>query len=91
MSPNEIELMEKIRQLPPEKRTEVEEFVDFVTQQGRRLAAFDRLLAIAPALQAAGVSPTTEDEAVALVRQVRAERRARQDAQDADAPSTPRP
>jgi hypothetical protein len=92
MSANETALIEKIRQLPPEKLAEVEDFVDFVANKTRRLAAFDRLLAIAPALQAAGVEPMSEDEAVALVREVRAERRARrqQDDQD-DAPSAPRP
>lgn len=90
MSANEIQLIEKIKQLPPEKQAEVEDFVDFVANKTRRLAAFDRLLAVAPALRAAGVEPMSEDEVAALVHQVRAERRA-QRAQADDTPSTPRP
>ncbi len=43
-----------------------------------RRAAFDRLLAIAPALEAAGVEPMSEDEIAVEVRAARAERRARQ-------------
>jgi hypothetical protein len=84
--------MEKIQQLPPDKRAEVEDFVDFVANKTRRLAAFDRLLAIAPALQAAGVEPMSEDEVMTLLREVRTERRARrQQAEQDDAPNTPRP
>jgi hypothetical protein len=90
MSANETALIEKIRQLPPEKLAEVEDFVDFVANKARRLAAFDRLLAVAPALAAAGVEPPSDDEVMDLVREVRAERRARR-AQNDDTPGTPRP
>lgn len=92
MSANEAQLIEKIRQLPPEKLAEVEDFVDFVASKTHRLAAFDRLLAVAPALAAAGVEPMSEDEVMDLVREVRAERRARRQRGDQDdAPGTPRP
>ncbi|HEU0156790.1 MAG TPA: hypothetical protein VFQ82_12020 [Stellaceae bacterium] len=70
-------LMEKIRALPPERLSEVEDFVDFLAAKTRRLAALDRLLAIAPALEAAGVPPMTDDEIQAEVDAVRAARRAR--------------
>lgn len=76
MSAIETKLLEKLKQLPPEKLVEVEDFVDFLASKSRREAAFDRLLAIAPALEAAGVEPMSEQEVAALVKEVRAERRA---------------
>ncbi len=50
-------LLEKLKALPPERRAEVEAFVDFLATKARKQVAFDRLLAIAPALAAAGVAP----------------------------------
>ena len=76
MSAIEPKLLEKLEHLPPEKLIEVEDFVDFLVNKSRRDAAFDRLLAIAPALEAAGVKPVSEGRLVALVKEVRAERRA---------------
>ncbi len=77
MSAVEPKLLEKLNRLSPEKLAEVENFVDFLANKSRRQAAFDRLLAVAPALEAAGVEPMSEDRAAALVKEVRAERRAR--------------
>lgn len=77
MSAAETKLLEKLKQLPPEKLLEVEDFVDFLASKSRRDAAFDRLLAIAPALEAAGVKPMSEEEVAALVEEMRIERRAR--------------
>ncbi len=77
MSAIETKLLEKLKQLPPEKLTEVEDFVDFLASKSRREAAFDRLLAIAPALEGAGVEPMSEEEVTALIKEMRAERRAR--------------
>jgi hypothetical protein len=71
------QLLEKLQALPPERRAEVEDFVDFLAAKARKQAAFDRLLAIAPALAAAGVEPMTEDEINAEIKAARAERRAR--------------
>ena len=71
------DLIDKIRALPPEKLGEVENFVDFLAAKERRKEAFDRLLAIAPALEAAGVKPITEEEILAEIAAVRAERRLR--------------
>ena len=70
-------LMEKIRALPAEKIAEVEDFVDFLAGKSRRLDALDRLLAIAPALEAAGAPPLSEDEVMAEVKAARAARRVR--------------
>lgn len=73
--PNAQALMEKIQALPPERLSEVEDFVDFLAAKARREAALDRLFAVAPALEAAGAPPITEDEIQAEVDAVRAERR----------------
>jgi len=50
----------------------------------RRREAGDRLLAIADRIQAAGIPPMTEEEILAEVKAVRAERRARRE-RDEDA------
>jgi hypothetical protein len=70
-------LIQKIQALPPERIAEIEDFVEFIAGKTRREAAFDRLLAIAPALAEAGISPMTEDEIIAEVAAVRAARRSR--------------
>jgi hypothetical protein len=70
--PNTQALIEKIQALPAERLGEVEDFVDFLSAKSRRLAAFDRLLAIAPALEAAGAPAMTEEAIQAEVDAVRA-------------------
>jgi hypothetical protein len=75
--PSPQALIETIQALPPEHIAEVEDFVEFLATKARRRAALDRLLEIAPLLQAAGVAPMTEDEIQAEVDAVRAGRRAR--------------
>ena len=71
-------LMSKIRTLTPQQVAEVEDFVEFLAAKSNKRAALDRLLAIAPALEAAGVTPMTEDEIAQEIKAARAERRARQ-------------
>jgi hypothetical protein len=58
----------------------VEDFVDFLTSRAKKRLALDKLLAIAPALEAAGVEPLSEEEIDAEVKAARAARRARKDA-----------
>ncbi len=73
-------LITKIKALSPQQVAEVVDFVEFLAAKSAKRAAFDRLLAIAPALEAAGVEPMSEDEIAAKVkasRVERAERRAR--------------
>jgi hypothetical protein len=70
-------LIEKLRALPPEQRAEVEDFVDFLAARAKKQAALDRLLTVAPALEATGVAPMTEEEINAEIKAARAERRAR--------------
>ena len=76
-------LLSKIRTLSPQQVAEVEDFVEFLAAKSRKNAALDRLLAIAPALEAAGVPPMSEEEIAAEVKAARAERRSRQAAQGA--------
>lgn len=71
-------LITKIKALSPQQVAEVVDFVDFLAGKATRRAALDRLLAIAPALEAAGVAPMSEGEIAAEVKAVRAERRERQ-------------
>lgn len=86
-APIEQALISKIRALTPDQVAEVEDFVEFLAARSRKNAALDRLLAIAPALEAAGVPPMSDEEIAAEIRAARAERRARQDIDRAsDAP-----
>lgn len=77
MSSNEQALFDKLKALPPQQRAEVEDFVDFLAAKTRKRTALDRLLAIAPALEAAGIEPMSEDEIAAEIKAARAERRTR--------------
>ena len=69
-------LLSKIKTLSPQQVAEVDDFVEFLSTRTRRNAALDRLLAIAPALQAAGLPPMSEQEIEAEIQAARAERRA---------------
>jgi hypothetical protein len=72
-------LIEQLMNLPPQQRAEVADFVDFLTSKARKRIALDKLLAIAPALEVAGVEPMSEEEIDAEVKAARAARRARKD------------
>ena len=76
------QVLTKLKRLPPEELREVEDFVDFLARREARTAAMDRLLAIAPALEAAGEPPMSEEEIAAEIKTAHAERRARASAQD---------
>ena len=82
-------LMSKIRTLSPQQLAEVDDFVEFLAARSKKSAALDRLLAIAPALEAAGIEPMSEDEIAAEIKAEinasRAERRAREAAKDSGA------
>jgi hypothetical protein len=77
MSADRQALIDKIEALRSEQVAEVEDFVDFLAMRARRLSGLDRLLAIAPALEAAGAPPIAEEEITAEIKAVRAARRAR--------------
>jgi hypothetical protein len=73
-------LIETLKSLPAQQRAQVEDFVEFLAAKTKKRAAWDRLLAIAPALEAAGVEPMSEEEVAAEIKAARAERRARMQA-----------
>jgi urease accessory protein UreF len=73
----EQSLISRINTLSPQQVAEVVDFVEFLATRQAKQAAWDRLLAIAPALEAAGVEPMSMDEINAEVKAARAERRAR--------------
>jgi len=77
MPTNAQALIAKIKALPAERLAEVEDFVDFLSAKTRRREALDRLLSVAPALEAANAPPINEEQIQAEVDAVRAERRAR--------------
>ena len=74
---SEQTLISKIRTLSPQQLVEVEDFVEFLAAQTQKRSALDRLVAIAPALQAAGAEPMSEGDIAAEVKAARAPRRAR--------------
>jgi hypothetical protein len=82
MSMTDDVLIETLKSLPAQQRAEVEDFVEFLAAKAKKRAAWDRLLAIAPALEAAGVEPMSEEEVAAEIKAARAERRARMQAPD---------
>ena len=85
MSMTDQVLLETLKSLPAQQRAEVEDFVEFLAAKAKKRAAWDRLLAIAPALEAAGVEPMSEEEVAAEIKAARAERRARLQATEPDA------
>ena len=82
MSMTDDVLIETVKSLPAQQRAEVEDFVEFLAAKAKKRAAWDRLLAIAPALEAAGVEPMSEEEVAAEIKAARAERRARMQARE---------
>ena len=73
----EQSLISRIGSLSPQQVDEVADFVEFLAARQAKQAALNRLLAIVPALEAAGAQPMPMDEVNAEVKAVRAERRAR--------------
>nr|WP_294505278.1 hypothetical protein [uncultured Rhodopila sp.] len=60
--PDTHSLLMKIQALSSERQSEVEDFFDFRAAKMRRQAAWDRLLSIAPALEAADAAPRSEED-----------------------------
>ena len=71
----EQSLISRIRTLSPQEIAEVGDFVEFLATKARKRAALDRLLAIAPALEAAGAEPVGEGEIADEVERTRLQRR----------------
>jgi hypothetical protein len=68
-------LLKKIQALPAERISEVEDFIEFLSAKTRRQAALNRLSAIAPAIEATGAPPISEEEILAEVEAALAVRR----------------
>ena len=68
-------LIKKLNQLQPQQLVEVENFVNFLASKSYRLAAWERLLLIAPALEAVGAAPLSMVEINQEIRVARAARR----------------
>ena len=71
----EASLIERIRQLPPERLAQVADFVEFLTAQEARRAAIQRFEQLRQKLPAQEITDTAMQEIVDLVREVRAEQR----------------
>jgi len=69
-------LIDKIAALPAERVAEVEDFVEFLSAKAQRQAALERLLKIAPALEATGAPPVSEEDLLGEVMAVRGVKRA---------------
>lgn len=70
-------LIEKIRQLPPQRLAEVEDFVDFLRTREERAAAGARLGESLARLDALNLPPFSDDEIAAEIRAAHEQRAAR--------------
>lgn len=70
-------LIEKIRQLPPQRLAEVEDFVDFLRTREERAAAGTRLGESLARLDALNLPPFSDDEIAAEIQAAREQRAAR--------------
>lgn len=77
MSASEQALIEKIRQLPPQRLAEVEDFVDFLRAREERAIAGARLGESLARLDALNLPPLSDDEIAAEIQAARQERAAR--------------
>lgn len=73
MSATEQALIEKIRQLPPQRLAEVEDFVDFLRAREERAAAGVRLGESLARLDALNLPPLSDDEIAAEIEAARQE------------------
>jgi len=72
----ERRLLSKIKALSPPQVAQVEDFVEFLAAKSARRAALGRLLAMAPAIEAAGAEPVSEEDIAAEVKAARRARKA---------------
>lgn len=80
MTAIEILLIERLKNLPPDRVAEVVDFVDFLSQREERAAAAQRLTQGLARLDALNLPPVSEDEVEAELQAARQERRTSQDA-----------
>jgi hypothetical protein len=75
MSAIEPALIEKLKQLPPQRLAEVADFVEFLAAREERSAAAARLTEAVAKLDALNLPPLSEEEIDAEVQAARRERR----------------
>ena len=75
MSAIEPALIEKLKQLPPQRLAEVADFVEFLAAREERAAAAERLTEAVAKLDALNLPPLSEEEIDAEVQAARRERR----------------
>ena len=78
MTEIEVQLIERLKKLPPSRQAEVVDFVDFLAAREERAAAVQRLTEGLARLDALNLAPVSEDEVAGEVQAARLERRARQ-------------
>lgn len=80
MTAIEVQLIERLKKLPPSRVAEVVDFVEFLSQREERAAAAQRLTAGLARLDALNLPPIAEDEIEQEIQAARQERRSRQGA-----------
>jgi hypothetical protein len=83
MTAIEVQLIERLKQLPPGRVAEVVDFVEFLAAREERAAAGQRLTEGMAKLDALNLPPMTEDEIEAEIQASRRDRQERQDQQGA--------
>ena len=78
MTAIEVQLIERLKKLPPARVAEVVDFVEFLASREERAAAAQRLTQGLARLDALKLPEITEDEVQAEVQAARQERRSRQ-------------
>ncbi len=78
MTAIEMQLLERLKRLPPSRVAEVVDFVEFLASREERSAAAMRLTQGLARLDALDLPPLTEDEAAEEVQAARHSRRAGQ-------------
>ncbi|MCI4428944.1 MAG: DUF2281 domain-containing protein [Burkholderiales bacterium] len=78
MTAIEVQLIERLKKLPPARVAEVVDFVEFLASREERAAAAQRLTDGLARLDALNLPPVSEDEVEDEVQAARRERRAKQ-------------
>ena len=80
MTAIEVQLIERLKKLPPNRVAEVVDFVEFLASREERAAAAQRLTEGMARLDALNLPPISQDEVEEEVQAARRDRRAQQGA-----------
>lgn len=78
MTAFEVQVIERLKKLPPSRQAEVVDFVEFLAAKEERAAAAQRLSQGLQRLDALNLPPISEDEVADEIEAARRERHARQ-------------